>query len=66
VILIGKDYWKGFYDWVENTLVAQGTVSREDLDFIHITDDPKEAVSIIRKVVHGLGLQLRPLPATVD
>jgi hypothetical protein len=66
VILVGRDYWKGFYDWVENTLVAEGTVSREDLDFIHITDEPKEALEIIRKVVHGLGIKLRPIPATVD
>jgi hypothetical protein len=66
VILIGRDYWKGFYHWVENTLVAQGTVSREDLDFIHITDDPQEMLAIIRKVVHGLGLQLHPIPSTID
>ncbi len=66
VILIGREYWKGFYDWIENTLVPQGTVSREDLDFIHITDEPREAMSIIRKVIHGLGLQLRPIPSTVD
>jgi hypothetical protein len=66
IILVGRDYWKGFYDWVENTLVAQGTVSAEDLDFIHLTDDPKEAMEIIRNVVHGLGLKLRPIPATVD
>lgn len=66
VILVGSEYWKGFYDWVENTLVTEGTVSREDLDFIHITDEPKDAMNIIRKVIHGIGLQLRPLPSTVD
>jgi hypothetical protein len=66
VILIDCDYWKGFYDWVEGTLVAQGAVSREDLDFIHIVDEPQEALSIIRNVVHGLGIQLHPIPATVD
>jgi uncharacterized protein (TIGR00730 family) len=66
VILVGSEYWKGFYDWVENTLVAEGTVSREDLDFIHITDVPKDAMNIIREVIHGIGLQLRPIPSTVD
>jgi hypothetical protein len=66
VILIGRDYWKGFYDWVENTLVAKGAVSPEDLGFIHITDDPNEMLTIIRDVVHGLGVQLRPIPTTVD
>jgi uncharacterized protein (TIGR00730 family) len=66
VILVGRDYWKGFYDWIENTLVSQGTVSREDLDFIHLTDDPKEVLEIIREVVHGLGIKLHPISATVD
>jgi uncharacterized protein (TIGR00730 family) len=47
VILLGKDYWHGLVDWIKNTLVTAGNISPEDLDLFHITDDPKEAVSII-------------------
>jgi uncharacterized protein (TIGR00730 family) len=66
VILVGKEYWSGFNNFVRDTLVAQGAVSKEDLDFVHVTDDPRETLEIIRKTVHGLGIKLRPLPETVD
>lgn len=42
VILIGKKYWQGFYDFVENTMVAQGTVSHETLKQMRLTDDLDE------------------------
>jgi uncharacterized protein (TIGR00730 family) len=66
IILVGKQYWRGLLDWIRGTLVQGGAVSPEDLDFIHLTDDPEEALEIIRKTLQGLGLKLRPLPATVD
>ena len=66
VILMGSDYWKGFYQWVQDVLVKSGAVKPEDLSFVHITDDPQEAVQIIRKTVSGLQLKLTPLRSTVD
>lgn len=66
VILLGKEYWKGFMDFVRDTLVKNGAVSEQDLGFIHLTDDPLETIEIIRETVHGLGLKLRALPSTVD
>jgi len=44
VILIGKDYWEGLIDWLKNTLLEQGTISPEDLNLFHLTDDYMEAV----------------------
>ena len=66
VILIGKEYWKGFFDWVNSTLIPSGAVNADDLDFIHLTDDPSEMLDIIRRTTQGLGLKLRPLTATFD
>lgn len=60
VILMGKDYWKGLSDWMENTLVAQGAIAREDLSYLVITDDPKEALMAIQKTVSHL--KIRPNP----
>jgi uncharacterized protein (TIGR00730 family) len=48
VILMGRDYWKGFLDWIENVLVANGTIDRADLAQIHVTDDPGEILKIIK------------------
>ncbi len=66
VILVGSDYWKGFLTFMRDTLVASGTVSAEDLNFIHVTDDPVEVAQIIRRTAEGIGLTLTPLHASVD
>lgn len=47
VILIGKEYWGGLIDWIRNSMIKEGTISQEDIDLFHLTDDPKEAVQII-------------------
>jgi uncharacterized protein (TIGR00730 family) len=66
VILMGSDYWSGFIKWVKESLVAQGAVSAADLDYIQISDDPEEVLKRIREFSSGIGLKLRPMPATVD
>jgi uncharacterized protein (TIGR00730 family) len=66
VILMGVDYWKGFYDWVQDVLVKKGAVSPDSLSFVHLTDDPEEATQIIRRTIQGLGLTLTSLQSTVD
>ena len=48
IILVGKDFWSGLIDWIENTLRDQyETISPEDMKLIHIVDKPEEAVQII-------------------
>jgi uncharacterized protein (TIGR00730 family) len=47
VVMVGKEYWAGLFDWAQRTLVAQGTISPEDLDLMQCTDDPAEVERII-------------------
>ena len=47
VVLIDTDYWEEMIDWVRNELLADGMISREDLDLLHTTDDLDEAVRAI-------------------
>ena len=47
IALHGKDYWKGLLDWIENTLLAQGSISKEDLDLFTVTDTVEETVEYI-------------------
>lgn len=49
IVMMGKDYWKGLIDWMKDTAVAQGALSKANLDLIQITDDPEEAIEIIGK-----------------
>ena len=47
VVLIDTDYWEEMIGWVRNELLADGMISREDLDLLHTTDDLDEAVRAI-------------------
>ncbi len=58
VILMGKDYWNGFTHWLDNTIVKNGASTKEELNFIHVSDDPEEVVKIIKKTTDRIGLKL--------
>jgi uncharacterized protein (TIGR00730 family) len=47
IILMGSDYWKGLVDWIKTTVVQEKMIAPEDIDLIHVTDDPVEAATII-------------------
>lgn len=44
IVLIGKKYWEGLFDWIETTLVDHQMVSPLDRSLMLVTDDPQEAV----------------------
>ena len=48
VVLVGKAYWAGLLDWINDTLLTHGTVAESDLALFHVTDDPGEVVDLIR------------------
>jgi len=49
VVLVGKDYWSGLIDWMKKSVLTAGSISPEDLDFMHIVDEPEEVCAIINK-----------------
>ncbi|MDG5766389.1 TIGR00730 family Rossman fold protein [Balneolales bacterium ANBcel1] len=58
IVLMGSDFWKGLIDWMQDTMVAQGTISPADMELFHITDDPDDATSVIYDFYQNN--QLRP------
>lgn len=47
VILVGKSFWQGLYDWLINSMLQQGNISEKDLDLFILTDDNDEVVQSI-------------------
>ena len=47
VILYGKEYWQGLYDWLVNTVVASGCVDIKDMELFKIVDTVEEAEEIV-------------------
>lgn len=50
IVLVGVDYWQGLLAWLQDSAVAAGTVSQVDVDLLHLTDDPAEAVRIVSEL----------------
>ena len=46
IILFGTSFWKSLINF--DALVEQGTISAQDLDLFHYTDNPQEAWELIR------------------
>jgi uncharacterized protein (TIGR00730 family) len=59
VVLVGTEFFGGFVDWIRARLLAEGMIAAADVDLIQVTDDPKEAIEIIRAAA---GRKVAPAP----
>lgn len=49
VVLMGTAFWARLRTFMEESLLAERTINPEDMELLHMTDSPEEAVSIIVK-----------------
>ena len=49
VVLFGRDYWGGLYDWLASSVVAGGKISEKDLELLHLTDDIDDAIRVVEE-----------------
>jgi len=47
IVLLGSDYWGGLLDWMRNAVADRGMIGRADVDLLHLTDSPAEAVDYV-------------------
>lgn len=55
IVLVGTQFWGGLIDWIRDTVAQRGLISPDDIDLLHVVDDPDEAV----RIVIERGAQLR-------
>lgn len=48
VILMGEEFWQPLLAFMRDRLVARGTINPDDLDSLHVTDSPADAVAYLR------------------
>lgn len=48
VVAMGSEYWHELRPFIEKTMLSMGTINENDLNFMKITDDPQEALDIIK------------------
>ena len=56
ISLFGTEFWAGFLNWCETTLVEVGTISADDMNLIQVTDDPQFVVDSIFDFYEGVDL----------
>ena len=66
VVLVDTDYWGEMLAWIRGELLADGMISAEDLELLHATDEPREAVDVVRSCHERRCGHGRPEPAKAD
>jgi predicted Rossmann-fold nucleotide-binding protein len=47
VLLFGSDYWSGLIQWLRERVLVANNITQEDVDSIHIVDEPERVVEIV-------------------
>ena len=47
IVAMGSAFWGQMRNFIRGTLVPEGTISLQDLDLLHVTDSPEEAIAYI-------------------
>ena len=54
VVLVGKDYWEGLTQWIENTVLGEEkNIGKDDLDLYKLVDTPEEAMEYLLERLDG-------------
>jgi predicted Rossmann-fold nucleotide-binding protein len=48
IVLVGSGYWAGLVSWIRGSLLAEGKISPNDPELLHVADDPAEVAAIIK------------------
>ncbi len=49
VVLFNSQYWRGMLQWISSVMLHEKNINTEDLQLLHLTDSPKDAVDFILK-----------------
>jgi uncharacterized protein (TIGR00730 family) len=64
IVLMGSNFWAPMLSFIEETMVQEGVINREDFSRLIVTDDPGEAARRIRDAaISRFGLRYTERPA---
>jgi uncharacterized protein (TIGR00730 family) len=66
VVLFDVDYWTELLVWVKNEALADGMISPEDIELLHLTDDPDKAVQLVLECYERRCAHVPAAPAKAD
>ncbi len=61
LILMGSEYWRDLFELMRESMVPAGTIDEADIDRLHLTDSPDEALELLERYARDeAGLRLTP------
>ena len=48
IVLVGRQFWAGLVQWIEDKMISSGTINPEDISLFTLLDDPEEIVAHIK------------------
>jgi uncharacterized protein (TIGR00730 family) len=66
VVLFDSDYWDELLVFLRDELLSGGMISPEDVELLHVTDDPAEAVRIVHECYERRCAHSTAEPAKAD
>lgn len=61
LVLVGSEYWRDLFELLRDRMVKEGTIGAADLERLHLTDSPAEALEIVEQHVRAI-VDLRLVP----
>ncbi|GAB2889828.1 TIGR00730 family Rossman fold protein [Microbulbifer echini] len=55
IVLVGKRYWSGLYDWLVDTVLERNCIDERDLHLFQVVDTVEEAADLILQHMRGPG-----------
>lgn len=49
IVLAGREYWAGLFDWIKTTLIEERMIEEKDLNLVLLADDAEHAVGHINE-----------------
>ena len=63
IVLLGSDFWNPLLNFLQERLIAQGTIDDEDFERFIVLDSPEEAASLVRDAaIRRFGLRYAERP----
>lgn len=57
IVLVGKDYWHGLVNWLEEKLLKTNKINKNDLSIFEIVDSAEEVIEILNKYYENRNLR---------
>ena len=49
VVMFNSNYWRGFQDWLTDTVLARDFISEDDINLLRVCDHPDEVIETVQR-----------------